>query len=92
MGLLDSLFGQITNAVTNHSNDPQLSNNGYDPGPLLGAISNIFGQHAEQHGLDFSGQNVQSSDQDPYGDPGQQQFGNVQSSDADPYGDPGQQR
>lgn len=43
-------------------------------------------------------QNVLSSDQDPYGDPGAGGFqnasyggsGNVVSSDQDPYGDPGQ--
>jgi hypothetical protein len=49
--------------------------------------------YAQPTGYDQQGGygNVQSSDADPYGDPGLQGggFGNVQSSDADPYGDPG---
>lgn len=116
MGPLDLLFGQIQRAIQDHSS-PNTPGPSYDPNGLLGQLSGLFGQHAQQHGGGFDpnnynqgyGQqggfgNVLSSDQDPYGDPGQQQgygqqagygqqggFGNVLSSDQDPYGDPGQQ-
>jgi hypothetical protein len=109
MGPLDLLFGQIQRAIQDHSS-PNTPGPSYDPNPLLGQLSGLFGQHAQQGGGGFGGYdpnqqgygqqggfgNVQSSDQDPYGDPGQQQgqgggFGNVLSSDQDPYGDPGRQ-
>ena len=114
MNPLNMLFGQIASAITNHSS-PNTPGPSYDANPLLGQLSGLFGQTASQHGLPFDqndeysqqggGQfgNVQSSDQDPLGDPGamdgqggaqnvSQQFGNVLSSDQDPYGDPGAQR
>jgi hypothetical protein len=120
MNPLDLLFGQIANSVRQHSS-PDTPGPAYDANPILGALSNVFGQHAQQNGQQFGGydpnaqyenrgpdlggglfgggqqsqgggyDNVQSSDADPYGDPGAQGsgYGNVQSSDADPYGDPG---
>ena len=143
MNPLDLLFGQIANSVQQHSR-PDTPGPEYDANPVLGALSNVFGQHAQQSGQQFGGydpnaqyenhgpnlggmlggllgggaggglggmlggmlggggqqpqqpqgggyDNVQSSDADPYGDPGAQGggYGNVQSSDADPYGDPG---
>lgn len=105
MNPLNMLFGQIANAITNHSS-PNTPGPSYDANPLLGQLSGLFGQTANQHGLPFEQDqqygNVQSSDQDPHGDPGAQdgqggqnvsrQFGNVLSSDQDPYGDPGAQR
>ncbi len=51
-----------------------------------------------QYGDPTQGGQVQSSDQDPFGDPGLQAgqanapMQNVQSSDQDPFGDPGLQR
>lgn len=91
---LDLLFGQVRNAIENHSS-PNTPGPSYDPNPLLGMLGGLFGQHAQEQGQQFGGYNTQSSDQDPYGDPGQQgggQFGNAVSSDQDPYGDPGLQR
>ena len=103
MGPLDMLFGQIQRAIQDHSS-PNTPGPSYDPNPLLGQLSGLFGQHAQQNGGGFD--NVLSSNQDPYGDPGQQQgygqqagydqqggnFGNVLSSDQDPLGDPGAQQ
>jgi hypothetical protein len=120
MGPLDLLFGQVQRAIQDHSS-PNTPGPSYDANSILGQLSGLFGQHAQQHGGGFDptsygydqqqgysqqqgyGQqggfgNVQSSNQDPYGDPGLQQggqqggFGNVLSSDQDPYGDPGRQR
>jgi hypothetical protein len=95
MNPLDFLFNQIKDQITDHSSD-RTPGPSYDPNSLLGNIAGIFGQHAQQSGGQFDpGEygNVQSSNQDPYGDPGAQggggQFGNVQSSNQDPYGDPG---
>ena len=95
MSLMDTIFGQVENAVRSHASadtpGPQ-----FDPNPLLGALQGILGGAlggGQQHGGTM--QNPLSSDQDPYGDPGLQgggqntNFGNVQSSDQDPYGDPG---
>lgn len=136
MNPLNILFGQLANSVQQHAS-PDTPGPSYDANPVLGALSGIFGQHAQQTGQQFDGYNpnaqyenngpniggmlggllggggggmlggllgglggggqqssgggVQSSDADPYGDPGAQGsgYGNVQSSDADPYGDPG---
>ena len=101
---LDSLFGQIARQITNHSS-PNTPGPSYDPSDLLSSLGSIFGQHAEQNGQQFGGYNqgqdysqggYESSDNDPFGDPGlsNQQgsnsaFGNIASSDEDPYGDPG---
>ena len=91
---LDLLFGQVRSAIENHAS-PNTPGPAYDANPLLGMLGGLFGQHAQEQGQQFGGYNTQSSDQDPYGDPGQQgggQFGNAVSSDKDPYGDPGLQR
>lgn len=109
MNPLDLLFNQVRGAIENHGS-PNTPGPSYDTGGILGQLSGLFGQHAASNGMDFNpgdnnggGQfgNVQSSNQDPYGDPGAQgggqnasyggggQFGNVQSSNNDPYGDPG---
>jgi hypothetical protein len=82
MGPLDLLFGQIQRAIQDHSS-PNTPGPSYDPNGLLGQLSGIFGQHAQQNGGGF----------DPnYYNQGQQGgYGNVLSSNQDPYGDPGMQ-
>lgn len=96
MSALDSLFGSIVNAITNHASKDTPGPE-YDSNSILGTLSGLFNQHASQNGDSFTHDesrfgNVLSSNQDPYGDPGNQQFGNVRSSDEDPYGDPGTQQ
>jgi hypothetical protein len=109
MNPLDSLFRQIAGQIQNHAS-PDTPGPSYDSGGLLDTIGGLFNQHAQQSGGQFGGYDpnqdyrqdtnygggIQSSDQDPYGDPGlsNQQgsnsaFGNIESSDNDPYGDPG---
>jgi hypothetical protein len=108
MNPLDLLFNQVRGAIEEHGS-PNTPGPSYDTGGILGQLAGLFGQHASSNGVDFNpgdygggGQfgNVQSSNNDPYGDPGAQggqnasyggggQFGNVQSSNNDPYGDPG---
>jgi len=80
--------GTITNLIQNHAADQQ--HTGFDPGPLLSQVQGLFGQHQQAQGGEGQYGNVKSSDQDPYGDPADEQgnFGNVKSSDEDPYGDP----
>jgi len=111
MNPLNMLFGQIANTVMNHSSDqtpgPSYDSGGL-LGSLAGIFGQQAqqsgqqfdpGEHGNYSGYDYSQGgnlgNVQSSNQDPYGDPGAQagggNFGNVQSSDQDPYGDPGRQ-
>ncbi|HEX8834537.1 MAG TPA: hypothetical protein VF719_10070 [Abditibacteriaceae bacterium] len=96
MNPLDLLFGQIRNTISNHSS-PNTPGPSYDPSDLLGQLSGIFGQHANERGETFGGYdnnnqgqygNVQPASQDPYGDPADQQFGNVRPASEDPYGDP----
>jgi len=109
MGPLDMLFNQVRGAISEHGS-PNTPGPSYDTGGILGTLAGLFGQHAQSNGQDFNPENdqsgynqggnfgnVQSSNQDPYGDPGAQgtqvsqggNFGNVLSSDQDPYGDPG---
>jgi uncharacterized protein YgfB (UPF0149 family) len=79
----------VTNMIQNHADNQQQT--GFDPGPLLSHVQDLFAQHQQaQQGGGAQYGNVKSSDQDPYGDPADQQgnFGNVKSSDEDPYGDP----
>ena len=82
--------GTITGMIQNHADDQQ--HTGFDPGPLLSQVQGLFGQHAPQQAAAEPSQygDVQSSDQDRYGDPADQtaNLGNVKSSDQDPYGDP----
>jgi hypothetical protein len=93
MGLLDALFNQVSQTVTNHSS-PNTPGPAYDPSDLLSQLSNVFGQHAAANNEDFSGYgNVRPASEDPYGDPADQgQFGNVLPASQDPYGDPADQR
>lgn len=102
MGPLDSLFGQIKNAIEQHAS-PNTPGPSYDANGILGQLAGLFGQNAPGMGQQFDpqnhgyGQGIASSDEDPYGDPGAQQgqlasqggYGNIASSDEDPYGDPG---
>lgn len=102
MNPLDMLFNQVRGAIEEHGS-PNTPGPSYDTGGILGTLAGIFGQHASSNGSSFDGGqfgNVQSSNNDPYGDPGAQggghnagygggQFGNVKSSNEDPYGDPG---
>ena len=103
MNPLEMLFGQVQNAINDHGS-ADTPGPSYDTGGILGTLSGLFGQHAQQNGGSFDNSrfgNVRSSDEDPYGDPGaqgnqasyggNQNFGNVKSSDEDPYGDPGLQ-
>lgn len=111
---LESLFGQVAGAIMNHSS-PNTPGPSYDANGILGQLSGLFGQHAQQSGEQFQPQpyetyansgdygGMQSSNQDPFGDPGlqggaaeqasygNQAYGNVQSSNQDPFGDPGLQ-
>jgi hypothetical protein len=96
MNPLNSLFGSIVDAITNHAS-PNTPGPAYNANDILGTISSLFNQHAGDTGQPFNHDpsqygNVQSSNQDQYGDPGNQQYGNVQSSNQDPYGDPGNQQ
>jgi hypothetical protein len=78
----------VTDMIQNHADAQQ--HTGFDPGPLLSQVQGLFGQHQAQQGNDSQYGNIKSSDQDPYGDPADEQgnFGNIKSSDEDPYGDP----
>ncbi len=96
MGLLDALFNQVSQAITNHSS-PNTPGPVYDPSELLGQLSGVFGQHAAERNEEFSGYgNVAPASQDPYGDPADQgsfsadqsSFDNVRPASEDPYGDP----
>ena len=100
---LNMLLDQVKNAVFN---DSQTQYQQGDTHGLIGQLEGLFSQHqaaqaqTQPQGMDpyggvpnEAGQfgNVKSSNQDPYGDPADQQagqFGNVKSSNADPYGDP----
>ena len=103
MNLMDSIMGQVANAVRHHAS-PDTPGNSFDPEPLIGALGGILsggglgsllggGQQSQGGGMN----NAISSDNDPYGDPGlqgggqQTSYGNAKSSDQDPYGDPGLQ-
>lgn len=56
MNPLDLLFGHIANAVQQHAS-PNTPGPSYDANPVLGALSNMFGNHAQQTGQQFSGYN-----------------------------------
>lgn len=87
---LDFLMQQVKNAVIS---DPNTNYQQGDTHGLLSQIEGLFGQHAAANpGSQGNYGTPQSSDNDPYGDPGAPgggRFGNVKSSDDDPYGDPG---
>lgn len=90
---LGDLFGQVMNAITNHSGQQQ--HTGFDPSGLLNEVQGLFSQHAENTGQ------VLPASQDPYGDPadapmssgrgygsGSGGYGNVLPASQDPLGDP----
>lgn len=103
MNPLNLLFGQLVNSVQQHSS-PDTPGPAYDANPIIGALSGIFGQHAQQTGQQFDGYNPNAQYENRGPDMGgmlgglfgggqqnyggQQNSGGVQSSDADPYGDP----
>jgi hypothetical protein len=98
MNPLDLIFGQVANAVRQHAS-PDTPGPAYDPNPILGALSGLFGQHAQQNNQQFGGYDPNNDYSGHQADPGilgslgglfggGQGGGNVQSSDADPYGDP----
>jgi len=106
MNPLDLIFGQVANAVKQHSS-ADTPGPAYDPNPILGALSGLFGQHAQQNNQQFGGYDPDAdysshnaNDSGILGSLGGlfgggqsgNQGGNVQSSDADPYGDPEDQR
>jgi hypothetical protein len=75
---LESLLSGVKSLITQH-NDPQQTQ--YPQSNLIGAVENLFADHAQQHGT------VLSSSRDPYGDPAD----NVKPASQDPYGDPADQ-
>ncbi|RYG70901.1 hypothetical protein EON80_06465 [bacterium] len=100
MNPLDLIFGQVANAVRQHSS-ADTPGPAYDPNPILGALSGLFGQHAQQNNQQFGGYDPNADySQHQGGDGGGilgslgglfgggQSDGNVKSSDQDPYGDP----
>lgn len=103
--LLDQVKNAVMNHADQHNTQNAPQGGAFDPSQLLGTIEGLFGQHqaaqTQPQGMDPYGglpneggqfPNVKSSNQDPYGDPGDQnagQFRNVKSSNEDPYGDPG---
>ena len=54
MNPLNMLFGQIANSLQQHSS-ADTPGPSYDANPILGALSGIFGQHAQQNGQQFDG-------------------------------------
>ena len=79
---------QVQSLIQNHADQQQQT--GFNPSGLLSQVQGLFAKH--QGGDQSQYGNVKSSDDDPYGDPGDAaagQFKNVKSSDDDPYGDPG---
>ncbi len=56
MNPLDLLFGHVANAVQQHA-DPNTPGPAYDSNPVLGALSGMFGNYAQQNGQQFSGYN-----------------------------------
>jgi len=56
MNPLNMLFGQLVNSVQQHS-ARDTPGPEYDANPVIGALSNIFGQHAQQTGQQFDGYN-----------------------------------
>ncbi len=58
MNPLDLLFGQVAGAVQQHA-DPNTPGPGYDPHPVLNALSGMFGQYAQQNNQQFSGYSPQ---------------------------------
>ena len=85
MALLDGLLEQVKNAVTQHGQN----GSGFDPGQLVGQITQLFNKHPHnQPG------NPLPASQDPYGDPADQGGAqrNVKPASQDPYGDPGERR
>jgi hypothetical protein len=81
--------GTITGMIQNHADNQ--AHTGFDPGPLINQVQGMLGQHQQpQQNNEAQYGNVKSSDEDPYGDPADEQgnVGNVKSSDEDPYGDP----
>ena len=86
MAALDSLLNLVKDTVLNHTQDQR--SNGFDHGPLFGALDNLFRQH--QQGGDRS---VRPASEDRYGDPADQGGrANVKPASQDPYGDPADDR
>ena len=56
MNPLDLLFGHVANAVQQHA-DPNTPGPAYDANPVLGALSGMFGNYAQQNNQQFSGYN-----------------------------------
>lgn len=81
---LDGLLDLVKQTVLNHTQEQR--GNGFDHGPLFGALENIFTQHA-QGGGDRS---IRPAGQDRYGDAADQggSRGNVRPASQDSYGDP----
>ena len=89
MSLLDSLFGQVENAVRSHASRDTPGPE-FDPNPLLGALRGILGGGGNQQGGGIEsalGGLMGGGNQAPQ----QGTMQNPLSSDQDPYGDPGLQ-
>lgn len=80
MNPLDLLFGQIRGAIENHAS-PNTPGPSYDAGGILGQLSGLFGNHAQQTNQQFGGYQGGGYDQSGY-------QGGVLPSSQDPYGDP----
>jgi hypothetical protein len=87
--MADGLLDLVKQTVLNHTQEQR--SNGYDHGPLFGALENIFKQHGSQGAADRS---VRPASEDRYGDPADQvgPRGSVKPASQDPNGDPADDR
>ncbi len=82
---LFSLLDRVKQAIYDNPDTPHQPAN--DPGGLISDIEKLFGQARQSNG----DRSVLPASQDPYGDPGEQNFGNVRPASEDPMGDPADQ-
>ena len=95
---LNSLFGAVTSAISNHSDQQNAAGSGgMDASSLINQISGLFQQHADATGQQVdTSQAVLPASQDPDGDPADQgeqgTNANILPASQDPDGDPADQR
>ncbi len=83
---LFSLLDRVKKAIYDNPDTPHQPAN--DPGGLISDIEKLFSQaSASEWAID----RCFRSSQDPYGDPGEKNFGNVRPASEDPLGDPADQ-
>lgn len=85
MNPLDLLFGQVSNAIQQHAS-PNTPGPSYDAGGILGTLSGLFGQTAQQHNMPWGGDQSQG-----YGGQGYGTQDNPAPASQDPFGDPADQ-